>query len=296
MGRVPLATTFAPIPERGEEMHGDASRLAATAPAPSPTGWCPFAEKRVSRNFWPGHGGQRIKAVVLHIAQGNEDATIGWLTNPKSDASAHFLITKAGKVIQFVSINDSSWGNGLVYQNGQWIIPGSNRVPAGATWTGLIPDVNPNYYTLSIEHEGQYTEKWTPAMYNANLQVLQWFHDQTGIIYRLHDTLLAHSELNSANRKNCPGPNVEWERMIQDLTQLPSLARTAIAAAANKFGIPVNEKAALTRFALANGLGIPLTEEFAFSYQGDRYIGQVWSLGVVYAKDGEFDHIFVSKG
>ena len=272
------------------------SRLAAGAPAPGPTGWCPFAEKRVSPNFWSGHAGHRIKAVVLHVAQGEKNAVINRLTNPKSDTSAHFIVAKDGGVTQFVSINDSSWANGLVYQKGQWMIPGSNRVLAGATWTGLIPDVNPNYYTLSIEHEGVYTDKWTPAMYNANLQLLQWIHDQTGLNYRLHDTLLAHSELNSANRKNCPGPNVEWDRTIQDLTQLPSLARTAIAAAASKFGIGLDEKAALTSFALANGLGIPLTEEFAFSYQGDRYIGQVWSLGVVYAKDGEFEHIFVSTG
>ncbi len=285
-----------PGEDRGERTRAEALGMIETASTPNATGWCSFAERRVSPNFWSGHGGQQVKAVVMHIAQGSYDAAVNWFMDPASSASSHFLIAKDGRICQFVSIKDSAWGNGLAYVNGQWLTPGEPRVPANPTWNGLIPDINPNYYTISIEHEGVYTDKWTPAMYAANLQVLQWIRDQTGLNYVVHDSLIGHSELNTATRKNCPGPNVEWERMVLDVTRLPSLPRLALISGANKFGVPLNDTTALARFALANKLGIPLTDEFTFYYQDKKYIGQVWSLGVVYVKDGDFDHVYVSVG
>ncbi len=285
-----------PGEERGSRIRAEAMGLVDTQSTPAITGWCPFAEKRVSPNYWSGHGGQNVKAVVLHIAEGSYQAAVNWLTDPKSGASSHFLVAKDGRIAQFVSILDSAWGNGLMYSNGQWLTPSEPHVPALPIWTGLIPEVNPNYYTLSIEHEGVYTDRWTPAMYAANLQLLQWIRDQTSIHFAIHVSLLGHYELNSATRKNCPGPNVEWERMALDVTRLPSLPRMAMIQGANKFGVPLNDQAALARFALANKLGIPLTDEFTFYYQDKKYIGQVWSQGVVYVKEGEYDHIFISTG
>jgi N-acetyl-anhydromuramyl-L-alanine amidase AmpD len=282
--------------DRGDRWRADVLSMADAPSPPANTGWCSFAEKHVSPNFWPGHAGQPVKAVVMHIAQGSYEAAVNWLTDRASNASAHFLIAKDGRIAQFVSIQDSAWANGLTYANGQWLTPSEPRVPAYPSWTGLIPEVNPNYYTLSIEHEGVYTEKWTPAMYAANLQLLQWIRDQTALNYTLHDTLIGHHELNSATRKNCPGPNVEWERMALDLTRLASLPRVAMIQGANKFGVPLNDQTALARFALANKMGIPLTDEFVFYYQDKKYYGQVWSLGVVYAKDGDFDHVYISTG
>ncbi len=84
--------------------------------------------------------------------------------------------------------------------------------------------------------------------------------------------------------------------MAQDSAALPSLPRTALVQGSNKFGVPLNDQAALAQFAMANKLGIPLTDEFRFTYQSVQYIGQVWSLGVVYCKDGEFNRIFISNG
>ncbi len=281
---------------RGDGIPATARALATTPPRPAATGWCPFAERRASPNFWSGCAGESTRAVVLHIAEGSYDGAISWLTDPTSQASTHFIVAKDGSITQMVSINDTAWANGLRFESGQWLTPTDPAVPANPTWSGLIPGVNPNFYTLSIEHEGFHAEPWTAAMYAANLQLLQWVRDQTGIQYVWHQTLIGHSEIDSTRRPNCPGPRVEWERMIRDLTSMPSLPRAALIAGANKFGIPLNDQAALGKFALTNKLGIPLTDEFRFSYQGITYIGQVWSLGVVYAKDGDFAHVFVSKG
>ncbi|MBI4788182.1 MAG: N-acetylmuramoyl-L-alanine amidase [Chloroflexi bacterium] len=284
------------LPARGQDTRRTPHAMADTSPAPAETGWCPFADKRVSPNFFPGRDGQRVKAVVLHIAQGTYEGAISWLTNPTSQASAHFIVAKDGRIAQMVSLDDSAWGNGLRYENGVWLTPSDPAAPANPTWSGLVPGINPNLYTISIEHEGLFTEPWTPAMYAASVRVLHWIRDQIGIAYVWHQTLIGHYEIDSVRRPNDPGPHVEWQRMINDLSALPTQARTALLAGANRFGIPLNDQAALAKFAIANKLGIPLTDEFRFTYQDTVYVGQVWSLGVVYAKDGEFDRIFVSTG
>ena len=285
-----------PDEARGEDTRATLHATADTPPAPGDTGWCPFADKRVSTNFWSGRDNQRVKAVVLHIAQGSYEGAINWLTQPTSEASAHFIIAKDGRIAQMVSIDDTAWGNGLRYENGQWLTPTDPALPANPTWSGLIPAVNPNLYTISIEHEGLFQEPWTPAMYAANLRLLQWIRDQIALSYFWHDSLIGHHEIDMTRRRNCPGPNVEWTRMIQDLANLPNLPKTALIQGANKFGVPLNDQTALAKFAIANKLGIPLTDEFRFTYEGMQYVGQVWSLGVVYAKDGQFDRIFVSTG
>lgn len=296
MSTDPHANPSLPDEERGEDTRMNVRVQDAAPPLPATTGWCPFAEKQVSMNFWPGRDGQRVKAVLLHIAQGSYEGAISWLTNPQAAVSSHFIVAKDGRIAQMVSVDDTAWGNGLMYQNGQWLTPSEPHVPSNPTWTGLIPGVNPNLYTISIEHEGLFTEQWTPAMYAANLNLLQWIRDETGLFYVPHQSLIAHYELDMVRRKNCPGPYVEWHRMAQDSAALPSLPRTALVQGSNKFGVPLNDKAALAQFAMANKLGIPLTDEFRFTYQSVQYIGQVWSLGVVYCKDGEFDRIFISNG
>jgi len=169
--------------------------------------------------MWQGRDNQLVKAVVLHIAEGSYEAAISWLESSKSAASAHFVIAKDGRVAQLVSIDDTAWGNGLSYKNGIWLTPNDPGQPANPTWTGLMAGINPNHYTISVEHEGYDKEKWTPAMYDANLKLLRWIRGEVNMNYVLHDSLIGHYELDSATRKYCPGPNVEWQRMEEDLAR-----------------------------------------------------------------------------
>ena len=46
-------------------------------------------------------------------------------------------------------------------------------------WKGLRKNaagehVNPNFYTIGIEHEGTPAEEWTDAMYASSAALLQW--------------------------------------------------------------------------------------------------------------------------
>ena len=60
--------------------------------------------------------------------------------------------------------------------------------------------------------------------------------------------------------------------------------------------MPVNNTAALWRFAQAKGLQDQQTDEIPFTYNGEQYIAQVFNKGIVYVKVGDWGNIkFISK-
>jgi hypothetical protein len=67
-----------------------------------------------------------------------------------------------------------------------------------------------------------------------------------------------------------------------------SLDQTAIANAQKYAWMPINTDGALYKFALSRRLGYPQTDEFEFTYGGDTYVGQVYNLGIVYVKKGDW--------
>ncbi|MBI4786858.1 MAG: hypothetical protein HY782_07415 [Chloroflexi bacterium] len=70
-----------------------------------------------------------------------------------------------------------------------------------------------------------------------------------------------------------------------------SLERAAIAAAQKLVWMPINTDAALYRFAQMRNLGYPQTDEFEFTHENDAYIGQVYNLGIVYVKKGDWGNV-----
>lgn len=52
--------------------------------------------------------------------------------------------------------------------------------------------------------------------------------------------------------------------------------------------MPINDQAALYEFAQKNNLGYPQTDEFEFTIGAITYVGQVYNLGIVYVKKGDW--------
>lgn len=263
-------------------------------PGGSPTGWCPFATKRpiTLNNFDIGRSGQKVKAVVLHIAAGSMAGIFPTFNDPNRLASAHFAVGKDGTIEQYVSIDDTAYGVGMRYANGQWFNP--RGVLCQPTWTGMQPPLNPNLYTISVEHEGQPEDQWTPQMYDANNRLLQWIAQQISITYVPRQTLIGHFEIDPVDRPNCPGPNVDWNRIAGDANGAPTpdTVLMEIQATANEINkLSINTQSALYKFAAANTLGNPQTNEFQFPVGGDTYIGQVYNFGIVYAKSGDWGNV-----
>lgn len=144
--------------------------------------------------------GRKIIAIVDHVTAGAFPGCLDWLKNPASQASAHYIITKSGRIIQLVREGDKAWHAGSVNK---------------PNWT-LYDGTNPNLYTLGIEHEGQPGEALTEAQYQATL----FLHKELTAKYSIPidtDHIIGHYRIDSVNRPNCPGSAFPWSRLFSDL-------------------------------------------------------------------------------
>ena len=154
-----------------------------------------------SPNYTRGRNGYQPEAVVIHIMEGTLAGTDSWFRNPDSHVSAHYGISKNGDVHQYVQEQDTAWHAGRVHAP-VW----SNIKPAGS---GLY--VNPNYYTIGIEHEGDAQTDWTDALYNSSAELLAAICRRWNIPFdRTH--IIKHRDIYSL--KTCPGIKVNMETLI----------------------------------------------------------------------------------
>lgn len=162
-------------------------------------------------NYWTGRNGQTVRATVLHIAEGSYAGSVDWLTNPVSGVSAHFMVGPAGEITQMVSILDTSYANGLSWINGRWVDPEGNVV--SPRWPGLIPGVNPNFQTVSIEHAGHSGDVWTAAMIAADARILKFVATVYPMTWTVGDTLIGHRDISPVARAHCPGTGCPFDKI-----------------------------------------------------------------------------------
>ena len=73
----------------------------------------------------------------------------------------------------------------------------------------------------------------------------------------------------------------------------PTLQDAALAAAKSVPWMAINNTAALWQYAHAHGLQDAQTDEIPFTYNGEDYIAQVFNLGIVYVKKGDWGNVKV---
>src|SRR5581483_6482166 len=114
-----------------------------------------------SPNYWPGRADWPKVACVLHTESGHETGTDAEFENSASRLSSNASVALDGTVRQFVKWADAAWANGISdADSSYWRLP------------GVIPGVNPNYQTVSVETEDNAqpdTEPVTPAQYRGTL-------------------------------------------------------------------------------------------------------------------------------
>ena len=160
----------------------------------------PIEEWNSSPNF-SSREGRKIIAIVDHITQGAFPGCLDWMQNPAAQASAHYIITKTGRIIQLVKEGDKAWANGIVNK---------------PNWS-LYDGTNPNLYTLSIEHEGQSGEELTEEQYQSTL----FLHKELTLKYSIPidtDHIIGHYRIDSVNKAGCPGVGFPWARLFKDLS------------------------------------------------------------------------------
>jgi N-acetylmuramoyl-L-alanine amidase len=160
------------------------------------------------RNFRTGRpAGIEIEAVVIHLIDGSlagADATFldNTLANPRS---AHYAVGRSGVVHHYVKEEDAAYHAGVLKD---------------PTWTSLKKDangryINPNYYTIGIEHEGRPNDDWTDEMYASSAELLRRMAaSYPGLQPLSRSNVVMHREIRADT--SCPGFKADLDRLIRE--------------------------------------------------------------------------------
>jgi N-acetylmuramoyl-L-alanine amidase len=160
-----------------------------------------------AENFRKGRHGFEPKAIVIHIIVGSLEAADLTFRDPRSSVSAHYGVGKSGRLLQFVNEADTAFHAGTVVR------------PA---WKLLDPHVNPNYYTIGIEHEGQPQDAWPDEQYESSATLVREIAARWKIPLD-RDHIIMHHEIRAS--KTCPG-SVDMERLMREAAAAPNPAQT----------------------------------------------------------------------
>ena len=149
-----------------------------------------------SPNKWIGRRGHKPEAIIIHITEGNFGGALAWLTNPKSQVSAHFLTKRDGFIEQLVSCDDTAWHAGII-KNPKWQL--------------LKQGINPNLYTIGIENEGTINTPPTGNQIWALARLVRSLCRKYNIPCDKNH-VIPHNWLRAD--KTCPGPYFDCEKII----------------------------------------------------------------------------------
>ena len=133
--------------------------------------------------------GQQVLCIVCHITDGDKRSVISHFTNPASKVSAHYLVTRAGDIIQFVDERFAAWHSGY-------------RVNPTAKLALENPDINFNKLSIGIEHEAFSNQDLTEVQYVSSAKLISEIC-QRYAIPKDREHILKHREIRSS--KFCPG-------------------------------------------------------------------------------------------
>ncbi len=134
---------------------------------------------------------RKIDMVVIHTVEGTKTGCISWFKNPKSQATAHYVVGFDGEVVQMVREKDIAW------HAGNW---------------------DYNVRAVGIEHEGHAGKnEWTEAQLKASSELTAYLCRKYGIpIDRRH--IIGHKEVPKQDHWD-PGPQFDWDNYMKLVIQ-----------------------------------------------------------------------------
>lgn len=141
-------------------------------------------------NYTKGRQGKPISMIVDHwVGRGDKYSADASFKNPHRAGSAHFLVDREGRVIQWVPLEDTAW------HSNNW---------------------NTNLISIGIEHEDVPNEEdgmWpTDAMYKASAQLHAHLSEHYGFPLITGKTVMPH---NAFAATRCPG-DLDLDRIVRE--------------------------------------------------------------------------------
>jgi N-acetylmuramoyl-L-alanine amidase len=153
---------------------------------------CPESNFRKGRPL-----GFRPEAIVIHIMDGSFSAGESVFLGEGTQKSAHYGISKEGVIHQYVDENNTAFHAGIV---------------VNPTWELLKPGINPNFYTVGIEHEGRPDDIWPDTQLTASAGLIGEIVARWNIPVDLQH-LPRHHQIRA--NKTCPGNWLQIDQLMQ---------------------------------------------------------------------------------
>ncbi|HXF50855.1 MAG TPA: N-acetylmuramoyl-L-alanine amidase [Dehalococcoidia bacterium] len=201
-----------------------------------PRGWCPFARHLPRTTFGYPRGARdqnRPRAFVCHVMDGFKRTMDEGDWMERAGVGVTAAVGKDGSISQYTSIFDAHWGNGVVNRPRAGCAfveelrpsprrPAVRAVPlagGGEAWVDANGVNVINSRSIALEHEGFSGEPFTGAMVVAAVRFLAWCNDELrreGLPPVPIDDghVIAHADLDSVNRRGCPGRGWPKERYL----------------------------------------------------------------------------------
>lgn len=240
---------------------------------------------RASPNFddrAPGDAGVP-HMIIIHTCEGNYASCWGWLVNPASQVSAHYVVNEDGSEIsQLVEEPKRAWhiaatydcalnGNHDCWRNGQ----------------------QSNHFTIGIEHAGFASQTvWSAAQIDASARLVCDITRDRGIPRdQLH--IVGHGQLQPYNRTD-PGPNWPWGEYLRRIDQHcvsalivdsnngvndPARGRIEISSSWTESSTTAGHYGAGYAFAATQAVSDPATFWFYLDAPATRTIDAWWTSG-----------------
>jgi N-acetyl-anhydromuramyl-L-alanine amidase AmpD len=146
--------------------------------------------QKPSPNLTKGRGIYKPEIIVIHVMEGTLTGTDNWFGSSVSQVSAHYGIGQNGEVHQYIQEADTAYHAGRV---------------SNPSFSLYKDGVNPNSYTIGIEHEGNATSIWSEAMKKASATLIKDICVRNAIPID-RDHIIGHYQI-FLNKPNCPATN-----------------------------------------------------------------------------------------
>lgn len=180
----------------------------------------------------------------------------------------------------------------LAYQNFMNAVPAAMRnLPVYITETQPLINDAPNWLNQNtgwVTAAFSEINRWNSISSNQPIQALalfRWLNTDPNWCFSTRGNVL--DDFRNAIAQNFKA------RLPGGVTPGQTLQQAVMAAVNKVPWMPVNNTAALWKFAKANGLQDQQTDELSVRFNGEDYILQVFNLGIVYVKVGDWGNVQV---
>lgn len=140
-----------------------------------------------SPNFSSRHNKQ-IQSLILHHTSGSYPGDLSWLTNDDSEVSAHYYITKTGRIYQLVKDDKKAWHAGESSLYGK-------------------PNVNNFSIGIELENRGDNADPWPDAQIIAVAELVRNKMEE----HNIGESWVVDHKTISPGRKRDLAVNFPWK-------------------------------------------------------------------------------------